>query len=286
MAVSQQDEDSAVESIDELWQRQLIREQGAEGYDFSHDRIRDVAYGEISRARRRLLHRRVAEGLELVHEDDLDEHCGALAEHFEHAGNRTKAVDYFRRAGEREAEHFANHTAVGYLSRALELLQDGNVTQRVGVLLERESIFYLLGKVDAQQKDLTALERLIGMLDEQSAISQSYAARVQMRWAIWHAAAGDYTLSTASANRAIEKAKLCGDKAIEADALVRCAVVYFEQGKLPQAREMLEMALSTARNADKPQRTADALDWLSAVCMFTGGQLCRNNGASAKRYVD
>ena len=38
---------------------------GASGdaYDFSHDRLRDVAYAELSRPRRRLLHRRVAEAL-------------------------------------------------------------------------------------------------------------------------------------------------------------------------------------------------------------------------------
>ena len=271
VAASQQDEDSVVESIDELWERQLIREQGAESYDFSHDRIRDVAYGEISRTRKRLLHRRVAEALELVYTDDLDEHCGTLAEHFEFAGNIAKAIVYLQRAGERAVVHFASHAAIGYLSRALTLLQESDTTMRVELLLSREKIFYLLGRVDEQKGDLTALQNLIDIPDDQPAIIQPYAAHIYMRWAIWHAAAGDYTSALASAKSAIEQAKVCGDKTVEADALVRCGVVYFEQGKLPQAREVLQQALVTARAAAKPQREADALDWLSAVSMFTGG---------------
>jgi hypothetical protein len=61
-----QSEDVVVRSLDELWQRRVVREQGANMYDFSHDRIRDVAYAEISPARRRSLHRRVASSLIVI----------------------------------------------------------------------------------------------------------------------------------------------------------------------------------------------------------------------------
>ena len=44
------DEDTLVRALDELWQRRLIREQGDNGYDFSHDRIREVAYASVSSA--------------------------------------------------------------------------------------------------------------------------------------------------------------------------------------------------------------------------------------------
>src|SRR5690606_3863432 len=54
------DEDLAVRALDELWQRQIVREQGPVAYDFSHGYLRSVAYGLLSAARKRLLHRRVA----------------------------------------------------------------------------------------------------------------------------------------------------------------------------------------------------------------------------------
>ena len=80
------DEGSLVRALDELWQRRLIREQGDSGYDFSHDRIREVAYASISLARRRLLHRRVAQALEQAHAADLNSISSELAAHYEHAG--------------------------------------------------------------------------------------------------------------------------------------------------------------------------------------------------------
>ena len=38
------DPQSLLEAVDELWRRGIVREQGVEAYDFSHDKIRDVAY--------------------------------------------------------------------------------------------------------------------------------------------------------------------------------------------------------------------------------------------------
>src|SRR5262249_2131996 len=45
---SEYDEDSLVHALDELWQRRIVRGQGANTYDFSHDKIREVAYAEVS----------------------------------------------------------------------------------------------------------------------------------------------------------------------------------------------------------------------------------------------
>ena len=52
-----------VEAVDELWRRRIIREF-RDGYDFSHDLLRETAYAGISPPRRWLLHRRIAQGLE------------------------------------------------------------------------------------------------------------------------------------------------------------------------------------------------------------------------------
>ena len=47
------------------WERHLLREEGEGGvYDFSHDKVREVVYRDIGGARRKLLHRSVAEALE------------------------------------------------------------------------------------------------------------------------------------------------------------------------------------------------------------------------------
>jgi predicted ATPase len=62
--VSRQSEDAVLRGLDELWRRHIVREAAAGRYDFSHDRLREVAYAGLSLTRRRLLHHRAAEALE------------------------------------------------------------------------------------------------------------------------------------------------------------------------------------------------------------------------------
>ena len=59
-------EDEAIDALEELVRRAIVREVDRGGepvFDFGHARLRDAAYEDIGLARRRLLHRRVAEVL-------------------------------------------------------------------------------------------------------------------------------------------------------------------------------------------------------------------------------
>jgi len=123
---SGREEDALVEELDELWQKRIIRQQGAgtsDAYDFSHDKLREGAYMALSSARRRLLHRRAAEALEALHASNLDTVSGQLAAHYEHAGLLQQAISYYRRAGEVARQVYANTEALTYFQRALALLE-------------------------------------------------------------------------------------------------------------------------------------------------------------------
>src|SRR3712207_2947495 len=87
---SEADEETLVRGLDELWRRRIVREQGADAYDFSHDKIREVAYLALSPARRRHHHLRVARALERLH--DPGPVSGQLAMHYERAGAADEAV--------------------------------------------------------------------------------------------------------------------------------------------------------------------------------------------------
>jgi len=119
---SDSDEDALVRGLDELWQRRIVREQGVNAYDFSHDRIRETAYSAISPVRRRMLHRRVAEALESVHAADLDDVSGEIAAHFERAGSPERAIPYYQRAGEAAQSLYANQEAFILFRKGLALL--------------------------------------------------------------------------------------------------------------------------------------------------------------------
>ncbi|UCC77207.1 MAG: AAA family ATPase, partial [Anaerolineales bacterium] len=117
------DEDAVVRRLDELWRRRIVREQGQDAYDFGHDKIREVAYSALSSARRRLLHRRVAEALESTHAQDLDAVSGQIATHYEQAGQPRQAVEWYGRAADAAQRLLAHEAAADYSRRALALLE-------------------------------------------------------------------------------------------------------------------------------------------------------------------
>ena len=118
----EQDEATVVNSLDELWRRRIVREQGANGYDFTHDRIRDVTYAVISPARRKLLHRRVAGALEHAFAADLDPVSAQIASHLQLGGETRGAIAYYQRASEVALRLFAYDAALALLEQALTLV--------------------------------------------------------------------------------------------------------------------------------------------------------------------
>lgn len=120
---SQSDEESIVRALDELWERRIVREQGAASYDFTHDKLREVAYAEISAPQRQLWHRRIARTLETLFADDLDPVSGQIAAHYEHGGSIEHAIPYFHRAALVAQRLFAHEDAILLLRHCLTLLE-------------------------------------------------------------------------------------------------------------------------------------------------------------------
>jgi DNA-binding SARP family transcriptional activator len=116
-------EESQVRGLDELWTKGIVREQGPNSYDFTHDKLREVAYGAISAPQRRRLHRRVAEALEAAHASSLDSVSAAIAAHYEQAGSFEAAIPYYLRACGVAQAVYANDEALTLVERGLSLLR-------------------------------------------------------------------------------------------------------------------------------------------------------------------
>ncbi len=119
---TQGDEDTTVRALDELWQRRIVREQGASAYDFTHDKLREVAYAQVSAPRRQQFHRAIARALETLYADDLDTVCGQIAAHLERADEAEQAIPFYRQAAAAAQRVYAHHDAINLLSRARALL--------------------------------------------------------------------------------------------------------------------------------------------------------------------
>jgi DNA-binding SARP family transcriptional activator len=117
------EEPALVRALDELWRRHIVRVQADERWDFSHDRIREVTYAGIAPARRRLIHRRIAQGMELLFANRLDEVSASVAMHLDRGGQPARAVPFLQRAAAVATGMTANEEAIRCLTYALLLLE-------------------------------------------------------------------------------------------------------------------------------------------------------------------
>jgi DNA-binding SARP family transcriptional activator len=100
-AASGRSDEEAVDGLDELVARGLVRELGSAeepGYDFTHAKLRALVYEEIGLARRRLLHRRVADAL--ARATPGPDGAAPVAQHLRLAGDNAGAAERYREAGE------------------------------------------------------------------------------------------------------------------------------------------------------------------------------------------
>jgi DNA-binding SARP family transcriptional activator/predicted ATPase len=139
------DEDSLSRALDELWQRRIIESHGSAEYDFTHDRLREVAYSELSVVRRRYLHRRLARALQEIYAGDLEGQSAQLAAHFEAAGMAEEAIERYRVAAVYNRQRYADAEASGLLRRALVLCR--NLPESVQRMEQELELLVNLGAV-------------------------------------------------------------------------------------------------------------------------------------------
>jgi tetratricopeptide (TPR) repeat protein len=166
-------EDDAAAGVEELVRRRVLHGLG-ERFDFTHDRIRDVAYARLLPPRRKLLHRRIAETLE---------HARAVAEveplsiglHYRDAEVWGKAVDYLREAAKRAAERGAFRDSATCSEQALAAVH------RLPESRERMELMYAVMRgLRTALIPLGDLKRQVQTLEELEAIAIALGDRQRL----------------------------------------------------------------------------------------------------------
>jgi DNA-binding SARP family transcriptional activator len=139
------DEDVLLSSLDELWQRCILREQGEDAYDFTHDKIRAVTYSSLRLAQRKVFHRRIAQALENIYQNELGAKSGQIAAHYEEAGLLIKAADYYQNAAQYARGLYANDIALSNLQNAVRVLDSSSQQKQSAVYDQIGDLLLLLG---------------------------------------------------------------------------------------------------------------------------------------------
>ena len=136
-------------SVAELQQAELIRERQRLPeieYIFKHALVHEAAYGSILADNRRVIHRRVAQAIEMLFEGRLEEFTSLLAHHYTRAEDWDKAQEYLFKAGDQAGrmaadtealEHFRQAEAAYLLAYGdrLSPLQRASLARKVGSAL-------------------------------------------------------------------------------------------------------------------------------------------------------
>jgi len=242
--------------------RLLVEVSGAR-YRFAHALVRATLYDELSGPRRVALHRRVAEAIEVLHADDLDDHLPALAHHWARASvpaaEVTRAVDYAARAGDRALTQLAHDEAANYYRQAIELLgaaRGSDTEPRRGELL------ISLGEAQRRAGDVAYREtlldaaRLAEARDDVDALVR--AALANHRDVLWSAVGfvdTDRVAVLEAALQAIEG----DDGAVRARLLANLALELIWADERVRRVRLSDEALAVARRLDDAATLAHVL---------------------------
>jgi len=255
---SEIDEETFVQSLDELWRRRIIREQGRNAYDFSHDYICEGAYSEISAARQQVVHRRVASALEQVHAGNLGAVSGQIAFHYDQAGRTEQAIQYYQRGAAAAQALFSNEEVCRLLSRALELLPllpekaqrpqiELNILVTLGTAL-------MSSKGDAHPEVEETLLRAWNLCQTLGNHELSIPILAGL-WLCYHLR-GDFVKEMIWVKHLQEKVQLKSDAQFPSAAYLALAGSSFYRGDLQAAREYGEQLIAGYNPSQNPQQIA------------------------------
>ncbi len=303
--VSGRGEEEAVNALEELIAQGLVEEvdvsvnERALKYDFSHERLRSLVYEETSLARRRLLHRRVAEAL-IGHTRENrvpGTLAGQIAFHFDKSGNEALAAEYFKLAGDYARSLYANaealthyrmalalgysnasilheslgdlHTLLGEYSNAIKSYETAaalcaptalaNVEHKLGNVYER------LGEWDLAESHYETTLHIfgeVGLEDER--------AKVYADWSLAAYHRGQIERAIDLAKQALELAQDVQDTRALAEAHNILGILASNQGRLEEAQHHLEQSLALAEELNDISIRIAVLNNLALVCKSYG----------------
>jgi class 3 adenylate cyclase/predicted ATPase len=241
-------------------------------YYFRHALTRDVAYNTLLYARRRELHRLVAQGIEMLYADRLDEYVTSLAHHYLDAEEWSLAFHYQRRAGERAQALFANKDAVARfrlaLSIASEQLPDTPTDELVDVHGRLGDVLLLDGRYD---KALQAYQAALDLLALDGAPDE--IARFYRKTAVVHERKADYPQALEWLERGLE---VLGEREVVERARIYNlgGGVFYRQGEREKSLEWKQRALQIAERLKDQREIANAY-LVIAIIHFDGGDADR-----------
>ena len=276
--ISVRDEEILAEHMAILEQLGLIRKVAdapEPEYYFVHILLQETAYRMILRRQRRQYHLRVAESLEQMAPDDLEQHAVVLAHHFDQASDIERASRYYEMAGKKALRLYSLKEAIGHFSRALELVklkEPAQVTEECTMLfICKGRALELDNQFDAALENYNEMEEVAHRFGDRRLELAAMVARLPL-----------YSVPTPLFNpqigreqgeEALRLARELDDQEAEARLLWSLSNAHALANDLEPATEYGERSLELATKLNLRDQMARTLTDLGVFCYGVGGRL-------------
>jgi tetratricopeptide (TPR) repeat protein len=275
LAAISEEERELDEQLTALQREEMIRERARLPeleYIFKHHLTQEAAYSGLLRRERRRFHRQVAEALERLFPDRIEEQLGLLAHHFTQAEAWEKAFHYLARSGHRARRAYANHEAIAYYTQALEV--SGRISppmdeeQLLPVYEGRGVVFMLLSRQDEAIADFQMMRQMARASGNQQKEGESLFHLGEAHH--WKQSDEEIPIREQYGQEAVRLAQLTGDQRTAAGSLTSLAQVDRTRGELQEANRKLEESLQISRREGYMDFVSEDLTWLSAHAYWQG----------------
>jgi DNA-binding SARP family transcriptional activator len=196
--------------VEELVRRRVFASTG-EGFEFDHDRIREVAAAQLLPAVARQLHAAVGDALEAGSGDRRLEVSDRLAAHYVHAGMAGKAITYLALLADTARQRYALDEALRAIDQAIGITEalppQERDRRRLELAISKAWFLSVLGRVreilDLLLPHAAAIERLA---------DPALAAPYYFRLGLTRCFLGDLAQAVEDEARALAAAARCGDQ--------------------------------------------------------------------------
>jgi predicted ATPase/class 3 adenylate cyclase len=172
---------------------------GMREFGFHHHLLHRVAYDSVLKRAKREYHRQIAHWLVSRTRERAGEFSGLVAHHFERAGDPASAIVHLTEAAAHAQRRYQNQIAIDYLTRALALTPEDDLSGRFELLMRKREVHMNAATGLDQEEDVAMLERLAERLDSDSYRARAASARTGL--GVVH---GDFESAARAAERVIQ----------------------------------------------------------------------------------
>jgi len=270
-------------------------------FRFSHGLIQMTTYENIAKPLRKQLHGQVAEHLEDIFSEEIENYYFDIGYHYQSSGEHSKAFEYLFKAGEKAEDLFAYEDALDMFEKCLELGRKATPKKNIWKVLEKiGDVNSILGNYDDSLKNYNKilaedvnqeihqriyrkkayiLSKKTNFSEAEKSIKKGLkiqtenneeTSRLLYRRGLIEMRKGRYDLAEKYFSKSLKLAKKYGKKKDIANAYHVLGTNFSHKGKYDKALEFIEKGLEIRKEIDSTHGKAFSYSNIGGIYLDRG----------------